>query len=321
MKSAIENAEDFIKNYASIDDMDRLLAGHEASFIALCFCEAVSAKNRSLCEDFLLKGADPTSVSEFGDNAISSSVKIGDYELVTLFLDWGVDVNHTLHGETLLYKAVCKNNLHIIKLLLERGADQNLRAHKDVASPLYVTACASDHAGRVHVAVRACQLLLQYEPDFTWKKNTLAIQVLCEKGRFWWAKMIIEDCGLSMKSVKKYTNSYKVTSPLDCALQFQDTEFASYLIAKGAPLRESGATVLKTVLASGRAEMFDFLVSNNGLPTAGDPDYESLGRSIHALMTTTNKTANSIMACDWAIPDPGLISRLNDWFDIDLAVP
>ena len=67
--------------------------------------------------------------------------------------------------------------------------------------------------------------------------------------------MIIEEAGISLLSVEKFTNPRNKFSPLRYALKFQDFKFAQFLIDNNAPMRDRIGLgyMLNTVLANGRS--------------------------------------------------------------------
>lgn len=90
----------------------------------------------------------PQSVSEF-----IKYIKKGDAEVVTLYLDAGMDPNIIYYSDYPIYYAVKSGEYEIVKILLERGA----RANIGFESPLY-TAVKKRNLNIV-------RLLLQYGAD------------------------------------------------------------------------------------------------------------------------------------------------------------
>lgn len=67
----------------------------------------------------------------------------GDYDKVKYFLDSGIDVNVRKSGWTALHWAVIKSHVKIVKLLLENGADPNVKSYAET-TPLILARFAKD---------------------------------------------------------------------------------------------------------------------------------------------------------------------------------
>ena len=96
-----------------------------------------------------------------GHTPLSFAARIGHLELVRLFLlDYGAKIHK---GESLLYfeSAHLPDRLEICRLLLERGADVNLKA--PLTPPLNFSAEVGD--------LEVCRLLLQNDADVNAKSS------------------------------------------------------------------------------------------------------------------------------------------------------
>jgi uncharacterized protein len=109
-----------------------------------CFLllEAVQSNNIKKVEE-LISGYEITP-----DNAYQSLVEAIDkefLEIVSLFVNAGLDVNFELLDGIPLERAVMKRNLPIVKVLLEGGADANYPlTSNDNYTPLFSAACNGD---------------------------------------------------------------------------------------------------------------------------------------------------------------------------------
>ncbi|WP_136666776.1 ankyrin repeat domain-containing protein [Flavobacterium sp. H122] len=61
---------------------------------------------------------------------ICKAIIKGDVEAVKKFIEYGVNVNETSNGLTPLMLAARFNNVEIVKLLLQKGADRKIRDEK-----------------------------------------------------------------------------------------------------------------------------------------------------------------------------------------------
>ena len=95
-----------------------------------------------------------------GHTPLSYAARIGHLELVRLFLDYGATIPK---GESLLYfeSAHLPDRLEICRLLLERGADVNLKYPR--TPPLIHAAEVGD--------LEVCRLLLQNDADVNAKST------------------------------------------------------------------------------------------------------------------------------------------------------
>ena len=83
-------------------------------------------------------------VAQAPEMSLLDAVKIGEIEVVRQHIDWGTDLNQTFvveggdwYGATPLHLAVAHDQENIARLILDNGADINIRANNlDGASPL-----------------------------------------------------------------------------------------------------------------------------------------------------------------------------------------
>lgn len=125
----------------------------EAELIA-----AAAREDRAAVEKLLAEGANPSRAGdEYGNRALVRAVERGNVELVRLLLDAGADPDLKGNGMTPLGLAALKGQARIAHMLLRAGADPDLKG-SDGNTPLF-NAALMDHVA----VVRA---LLSHRPDF-----------------------------------------------------------------------------------------------------------------------------------------------------------
>ena len=70
-------------------------------------------------------GADINAINEVGEWALRNAAWRGDTKSVAYLLSVGAKSNLTDTGQTAIHMAVCSDNLAVVRLLLESGADLN----------------------------------------------------------------------------------------------------------------------------------------------------------------------------------------------------
>lgn len=87
---------------------------------------AVTKNDFAMTELLLKNRARPNNVKN--KSAVVHAVEKGDYKLLKLLLDNGAEVDSVAeYGDTLIYRAVQLGHLDVVKLLIKRGADLNVR--------------------------------------------------------------------------------------------------------------------------------------------------------------------------------------------------
>lgn len=89
--------------------------------------EAAKGNHVELVRDLIRWGADPRAAYHDGRSPVWFAAYSGRAEAVLALLDAGLDVNEPVSGSTLLSLAVGENHLALVRALLNRGADPNLR--------------------------------------------------------------------------------------------------------------------------------------------------------------------------------------------------
>ncbi len=84
-----------------------------------------SAKNIATVEVFREHGADINGVSGVGYWLLKTAAESGDVEFARELLKAGASVDHTFIGDTALHAAASSDELEVVSLLLEHGADPN----------------------------------------------------------------------------------------------------------------------------------------------------------------------------------------------------
>lgn len=127
---------------------------------------AVSQRRIDICRLLLANKADVNSVKGGFNPALIKAVRVGDLDIVNLLLDHHADTETTEEGDarageqgwrrTALHVAVCNDQREIAKVLLERGANPNVRDVDDWTS-LWAAACF----GHAEIA----RLLIDHDAD------------------------------------------------------------------------------------------------------------------------------------------------------------
>jgi hypothetical protein len=86
---------------------------------------AARKSNVEAVKELLAKGADPNAKTPYGATPLFFACDRGNLEIVTILVERGADVNvrDTFYNSTAVGWAVSKNHVAIVKLLLEKGAN------------------------------------------------------------------------------------------------------------------------------------------------------------------------------------------------------
>ena len=120
---------------------------------------AAARQDRQGVEKLLAEGANPNrAADEYGERALLHAVAAGDVELTRMLLDAGADPDLRGHGLTPLGLAALMGQARIARMLLDAGADPDLKG-ADGNTPLY-NAALLDHAAVIRE-------ISPHRPDFT----------------------------------------------------------------------------------------------------------------------------------------------------------
>ena len=84
-----------------------------------------------------VQGSEKSSIVVFEVTPIGNAIIKGDIETVKKFIEYGVNVNEYFNGMTPLMLAARSNQVDIVKLLLEKGADASLKDQRGNTAAKY----------------------------------------------------------------------------------------------------------------------------------------------------------------------------------------
>ena len=172
--------------------------------------EAVRNSHRAMVDLLLNNGA---SVSE--DGVLTAAIDKNDIEIVRLFLDKGANPdNRAWSGLTPLQSAAQHNHVDLMRVLLEKGADVNKRGFGGSKTPLLL-AVEGGH-------VEAVRLLLEHKADVTIDDVPTGVG--------WMASLLGQKGRTPLSIAKSEAGSKKKKSPKQKAYQ----EIVDMLVAAGA---------------------------------------------------------------------------------------
>jgi len=166
-----------------------------------------------------------------GCTSIQTAARKGDLKEVRRQLDWGVDVNSKTFRMrlTALHRAAGNGHADIVELLLEKGADVNIR-NEGGSTPLH-WAARNGHT-------KVMKILLENGAD-TFQRGTgcgTPLESAARKGQLKAIEMLL-DHGADV--------NYEM--PLHAAVEAGHVEIVDYLVARGADVnkrRDGGCTPL-----------------------------------------------------------------------------
>ncbi|NIR44211.1 MAG: tetratricopeptide repeat protein [Gemmatimonadetes bacterium] len=118
---------------------------------------AAEKGHRAMVEFLLQRGADPLATNGAGTTTLMGAAKAGDTELVSRFLDLGVDVNAGGggSGRTALLFAAETGNPEVVRLLLETGANARDTTASGVSALYLVAPTGNVEVGELLIAAGA----------------------------------------------------------------------------------------------------------------------------------------------------------------------
>jgi ankyrin repeat protein len=200
---------------------------------------------------------------------IEQAAQRGDIEILRILHENGAPINPIKNLKSGWYeprspllRAIDGNRFEAVKYLLENGADQNVRVHVYVESPLYY---AVENNNKSIV-----QLLLDYKPDFKWLKNKQAISLAAREGHVDILRDLLEASKIRLQSVTGFKSTRGLQSPLeeatssaklDCVNLLMDYEANPYACASGWTWQ---STPILRSFKIGNLEIIDALLRGNG---------------------------------------------------------
>ncbi len=206
----------------------------------------------------LENGADPE-YETFAGKAMITAISMEYFDIVKLLLEKGYNVNSLdKFGDAPLHGAVIKLDKKIIRLLLEWGADPNIRDANKGWTPLILLA---DRSGPYRtLEIQVANILLEYGAD---------LSLTIEEGRY------AGNSALSMAEMQTYEDmaqflercrdSIYNTTRLDVYMRDYDVAGARKLIAAG--VQPSGSMIETAVWRARRAGRMQILSLLNEPPT------------------------------------------------------
>lgn len=183
--------------------------------------DAVARRDAAAVRELLKAGANPNARDYWQDSPLLVAVRLDDPELVQILLDAGALVDVKGRGYTPLGLAARNNNLAILRLLLQAGADPD-RKSDDGDFPIH-GAVRSGHAGAVELLLKARADLLRFDREGL---SPLALAAAYGSERL--VAMLL-DAGAPMEWGDKQQRS-----PLWWALYRNQQDMARYLVKRGA---------------------------------------------------------------------------------------
>lgn len=194
----------------------RYLGPAEAALV-----EAVKLGDVETARRLLKAGVNPNGRDYWQDSALLRAVEADHFELVTLLLEQGAEINVNGRGFTPLGLAVKNNNLPMVRLLLRAGADPD-RKNDDGNTPLH-SAVLMDYAD-------IARALLAAKPDLGIfnREGLTPLAVAAVEGREDMAALLL-DAGADIERGHK-----KGRSPFWLALERAQRPLTKLLVQRGA---------------------------------------------------------------------------------------
>ena len=221
--------------------------------------------------EMIEKGADINVKNGLGQNLLQRAVEKQDLGLINILLERHARVNDLVgEGKTILNIAVASNNLKLVRLILENGADPNLPDEKGL-TPLHVAFNLADSSANASFDMES--LLLLFKSDINLRDNQgrtplhycfVKLGKPTDDSQIDPIESVSSACALKSINVNVQDNYQK--SPLHYAAQRGAITSTMFLLSKGANLEledHMGNTPLAESIKSGHANYAVMLVQQS----------------------------------------------------------
>lgn len=125
------------------EEAKKELAGMGIQYSEAVFFEKINSGNAKAVKLFLVGGMTPDTKNETGETPLIIAAALGSDEIVGILLENGAQINlkDKKQSATALHAAAMKGKVNTARLLLQKGADVNARAHDDL-TPLLIAVLA-----------------------------------------------------------------------------------------------------------------------------------------------------------------------------------
>lgn len=183
--------------------------------------EAAARQDVGTAKALLESGVSPNARDYWGDSPLMTAVRHDNVELVQILLDAGADTEASWRGYTPLALAAIMGNVPATRLLLRAGANPN-RANVEGDAPLHA-AIRKGHAGVVRVLAASHPDFRRYDRD---GRTPLALAVTLGQSAI--ADALVE-AGAPLEAGDKYAHT-----PLWLAYTYNDFRMMRVLLKHGA---------------------------------------------------------------------------------------
>lgn len=142
---------------------------------------ALQERHASLLKIFLQNGCSPNNVDFMGSNYLYLAIENHAEDIAMLLLEYGANVNSSMHKMSALIAAVKGGHLTIVETLLQRGADVNLQGMSGTTALHEVSLLPCSNYGQRFTLVKAL-LLAGADPDLKDDNNLTASDLAVNKG-------------------------------------------------------------------------------------------------------------------------------------------
>lgn len=234
----------------------KLLLQHKANVNAQANGECALIKaivnGHDECAKLLINaGADVNTVSAGGDTPLVCAAEKNNVTIVELLLEKGADINKTAREYTALMAAAQKNHDECVSLLIEKKAD--------IASVSGIGRSAI-HLAAMEGATACAELLLQAQADINGKDNNgdSPLHLAVQKGHIDLIRLLLT------KGAKYEEQNKRHYSPLHLAAKEGNATIIPMLVEAGASVEsalQNGQTPLHTAARAGHAACVQSLIN------------------------------------------------------------